>query len=74
MFPIFTLLRSLGLPGADERIISLSYPWIGAPRAAILTEGSHPQGESFLSFSDSIELTSLKVTSYLAQVILSGPT
>lgn len=47
MFPIFTLLRSFGLPGADERIISLSYPWIGAARAAISTERSHPQGEFF---------------------------
>jgi len=49
MFPIFTLLRSFGLPGADERIISLSYPWIGAARAAISTERSHPQGEVFFS-------------------------
>ncbi|KAL3766668.1 hypothetical protein ACHAWU_003424 [Discostella pseudostelligera] len=48
MFPIFTLLRSFGLPGADERIISLSYPWIGAARAAISTERSHPQATALL--------------------------
>jgi hypothetical protein len=44
MFPMFTLLRSLGLTGANERVISLSYPWIGAARAAVSAERSHPQG------------------------------
>lgn len=50
MFPMFTLLRLFGLPGADERLISLSYPWIGAARAAIAAEHSHPQGEFSLTF------------------------
>ena len=38
MFPLFSLFRGMGLPGADERILSQSYPWIGTARAAI---GSH---------------------------------
>ena len=45
MFPMFSLLRTLGLPGAHERIISLSYPWIGAARGAISAEHTHPQRE-----------------------------
>jgi hypothetical protein len=34
MFPIFALLRTLGLPDADERLLLYSYPWIGRQRQA----------------------------------------
>lgn len=43
MFPLFELLRNGGVPGADERILALSYPWIGAARRAIRTNQTHPQ-------------------------------
>lgn len=44
MFPLFTFLRSIGMTGADERILSLSYPWIGTARAAVAHRNVHPQG------------------------------
>ncbi len=43
MFPLFTFFRTMGLPGADERILSLSYPWIGTARMAIANQHIHPQ-------------------------------
>ncbi|KAL3777962.1 hypothetical protein ACHAW5_003396 [Stephanodiscus triporus] len=43
MFPLFTFFRTMGLPGADERILSLSYPWIGTARLAIANQNVHPQ-------------------------------
>jgi len=43
MFPLFTCFRMLGMPGADERILSLSYPWIGSLRTAIANGHVHPQ-------------------------------
>ena len=35
----------MGMPGADERILTLSYPWIGYARAAIRNENVHPQSK-----------------------------
>jgi len=49
MFPIFACLRNLGLEGADDRILGLSYPWIGRARHAISRSGSFP--ESHLIYS-----------------------
>jgi hypothetical protein len=43
MFPLFTCFRSFGMPGADERILALSYPWIGSARRAVANEQIHPQ-------------------------------
>jgi len=43
MFPLFTCFRSLGMSGANERILSLSYPWIGSARVAIANRHVHPQ-------------------------------
>jgi hypothetical protein len=43
MFPLFTFFRTMGLPGADERILALSYPWIGTARVAIANQNVHPQ-------------------------------
>lgn len=43
MFPLFTLFRRLGLAGANERILALSYPWIGSARLAISNANVHPQ-------------------------------
>ncbi|KAL3809407.1 hypothetical protein ACHAXA_007007 [Cyclostephanos tholiformis] len=43
MFPLFTFFRTMGLPGADERILSLSYPWIGTARMAIANRHVHSQ-------------------------------
>jgi len=43
MFPLFTCFRAMGMPGADERILSLSYPWIGSARVAISNQRVHPQ-------------------------------
>lgn len=45
MFPLFACFRALGMPGADERILSLSYPWIGSARVAIANQHVHPQSE-----------------------------
>lgn len=46
MFPLFTFFRNvMGLRGADERILSLSYPWIGSARAAVSRMNVHPQGK-----------------------------
>ncbi|KAL7489933.1 hypothetical protein ACHAW6_015663 [Cyclotella cf. meneghiniana] len=45
MFPLFTCFRRMGVPGADERILSLSYPWIGTARRAIRSNQTHPQSE-----------------------------
>ena len=41
MFPLFTLFRRLGMP-ANERILAMSYPWIGSAMAAIANERIHP--------------------------------
>eukprot|EP00550_Attheya_septentrionalis_P003759 CAMPEP_0198283350 /NCGR_PEP_ID=MMETSP1449-20131203/2972_1 /TAXON_ID=420275 /ORGANISM="Attheya septentrionalis, Strain CCMP2084" /LENGTH=887 /DNA_ID=CAMNT_0043979935 /DNA_START=171 /DNA_END=2834 /DNA_ORIENTATION=- len=35
MVPLFACFRVMGLPGASDRILALSYPWIGRARAAI---------------------------------------
>lgn len=43
MFPMFEMFRHAGIPGADERILALSYPWIGADRRAVRTNQTHPQ-------------------------------
>ncbi|KAL7493466.1 hypothetical protein ACHAWT_002462 [Skeletonema menzelii] len=43
MFPLFSFFRSLGMRGADERILALSYPWIGSARMAIANRQIHPQ-------------------------------
>ncbi|KAL7546430.1 hypothetical protein ACHAWF_009770, partial [Thalassiosira exigua] len=43
MFPLFSCLRAAGMPGADERILALSYPWIGTARVAVARGGVHPQ-------------------------------
>ena len=43
MFPLFNVFRTMGLR-ADERILSLSYPWIGRARVAIANQHVHPQG------------------------------
>ena len=43
MFPLFELLRELGLRGAQERILSLSYPWIGVARLQISMRRTFPQ-------------------------------
>jgi len=43
MFPLFSFFRSLGMSGADERILALSYPWIGSARTAIANRQIHPQ-------------------------------
>ena len=43
MFPLFELLRELGLRGAEERILSLSYPWIGVARLQIAMRRTFPQ-------------------------------
>lgn len=45
MFPLFELFRTAGIPGADERILALSYPWIGVARRAIRSNHVHPQSE-----------------------------
>ena len=41
MFPLFTLFRRLGMP-ANERILAMSYPWIGSAMAAVANERIHP--------------------------------
>jgi len=41
MFPIFACFRACGLPGADDRILNLSYSWIGRARIAIDRRGFH---------------------------------
>lgn len=43
MFPLFSCFRTFGMPGADERILALSYPWIGTARGAIANRQIHPQ-------------------------------
>eukprot|EP00804_Cyclotella_cryptica_P006398 CCRYP_014279-RA/>CCRYP_014279-RA protein AED:0.30 eAED:0.30 QI:401/1/1/1/1/1/4/570/1086 len=43
MFPLFSFFRRMGVPGADERILALSYPWIGTARRAIRSNHTHPQ-------------------------------
>lgn len=43
MFPLFELFRNAGVSGADEQILALSYPWIGAARRAIRNNNTHPQ-------------------------------
>mmetsp|Transcript_12550 Transcript_12550/g.28729 ORF Transcript_12550/g.28729 Transcript_12550/m.28729 type:complete len:289 (+) Transcript_12550:2-868(+) len=43
MFPLFELFRELGLRGAEERILSLSYPWIGVARLQIAMRRTFPQ-------------------------------
>ena len=40
----------MGMPGADERILTLSYPWIGYARAAIRNENVHPQSKYLFLF------------------------
>uniref|UniRef100_A0A7S4MZ70 Uncharacterized protein n=1 Tax=Odontella aurita TaxID=265563 RepID=A0A7S4MZ70_9STRA len=43
MFPLFRLIRSMGLPGAaSDRIIGMSYPWIGAPQQAMVRRRINP--------------------------------
>ena len=42
MFPVFTFFRLLGVPGADERLLGLSYPWIGRARNAVIRRRTHP--------------------------------
>ena len=42
MFPMFSLFRFMGLPGADDRLLGLSYPWIGRARSAIRQRHSFP--------------------------------
>lgn len=42
MFPVFTFFRLLGVPGADERLLGLSYPWIGRARNAVIRRRMHP--------------------------------
>jgi len=49
MFPIFAWLRLLGVPGADDRILSLSYPWIGRARNVARLRNIYP--ESHLIFA-----------------------
>uniref|UniRef100_A0A7S4VIQ3 Uncharacterized protein n=1 Tax=Ditylum brightwellii TaxID=49249 RepID=A0A7S4VIQ3_9STRA len=41
MFPLFACFRACGLPGADDRILNLSYSWIGRARNAIDRRGIH---------------------------------
>lgn len=43
IFPIFSLLRHLGLP-ANDRVLALSYPWIGRAISASQRRGIHPVG------------------------------
>ncbi|KAL7473338.1 hypothetical protein ACHAXS_013797 [Conticribra weissflogii] len=43
MFPLFSCFRAFGMPGADERILALSYPWIGHARGSIAQQRIHPQ-------------------------------
>jgi len=43
MFPLFSCFRAFGMSGADERILALSYPWIGHARGAIAQQRIHPQ-------------------------------
>jgi hypothetical protein len=45
MFPIFALFRSFGLTGADDRLLGLSYPWIGRARHAIGRRGLYSQAQ-----------------------------
>jgi hypothetical protein len=56
MFPLFSLFREMGLPGADERILSQSYPWIGTARVAIGNQRIHPQSHLVAAHSFKIVL------------------
>jgi len=48
MYPLFALFHYFHIPHmADERILSLSYPWIGRARSAIRESRIHP-GSHFL--------------------------
>ena len=42
MFPLFAWFRFIGMPGADDRILGLSYPWIGRARNAVRLRAIHP--------------------------------
>jgi len=42
MFPIFSIFRALGMPNADDRLLSLSYPWIGRALTQITRSQIHP--------------------------------
>ncbi len=41
VFSLCTCFRSPGMPGADKRILSLLYPWIGSPRTHTISS-VHP--------------------------------
>jgi hypothetical protein len=56
MFPLFTCFRSMGMPGADERILALSYPWIGSARVAINNRNIHPQSHLVVAHVSKIVL------------------
>ena len=43
MFVIFGCMRMLGADHADDRLLSLSYPWIGRGLVSIDTTGTHPR-------------------------------
>lgn len=49
MFPLFALFRSMGMPGADDRILGLSYPWIGRARSVIRARNIHPNSHLVVS-------------------------
>ena len=55
MFPLFAFFRSIGLPGADDRILGLSYPWIGRAMAAS-RPASSPHPPSHLVWSHSAKI------------------
>ncbi len=42
MFPIFASLRAWGIPGANDRVLEMSYPWVGRARRAINRARIHP--------------------------------
>jgi hypothetical protein len=43
MFPMFALFRAMGLPGADDRLLGMSYPWIGRAQHAIRRQRLHSE-------------------------------
>ena len=56
MFPVFSLFRALGVPGADVRILGLSYPWIGRARTVINRRRIHPSSHLIVAHTAKIFL------------------
>ena len=67
MFPFFNCLRRCGLSGASERILTLSYPWIGLA----IHRSSHPPPRSLQNrHSITNHMVKHMITSQTTKVVL----